>query len=132
MGALGNIGAAPAIGPIIVPVRVVAPAQRLLPHGRVMRKRHLAVGLVMVVASAVSYQSYELVHVTESSPAVTAEVGDAPPSSMGIHAAVVPRVMPAPAPKESKMLESIPDAVLLGATGAALFVIAAGVRRRAG
>lgn len=86
----------------------------------------------MVVASAVSYQSYELVHLTEAGPAVTAEVGEMPPSSMGIHAVVLSRVMPAPAPQEPTMFEAISDAVLLGATGAALFVIAAGVRRRAG
>jgi hypothetical protein len=97
-----------------------------------MRKRHLAVGLVMVVVSVVSYQSSELVHLIEAGPAVTTEVGEMPPSSMGIHAAVLPRVTPAPAPKEPRMWDSLSDAVLLGATGAALFVIAAGVRRRTG
>lgn len=97
-----------------------------------MRKRHLVAGVVMLVASVVSYQSYELVHLTEASLAAAGDVREMPPASVGVHAAVVPRVIPAQAPPAATKLEPIFDAMLLGATGAALFVIAAGVKRRAG
>lgn len=92
-----------------------------------MRKRHLIVGVFMVVASAVSY---ELVHPTEASPA-SVELIEAATAGVAFKTAVVPLVMTSDSSDLVSVFESVSDAAVLGATGAVLLVIAAGVRRRA-
>ena len=91
-----------------------------------MQKKRLAVGLLLLVASAVSY---ELVHLTEASPASGAPVESVPVS--GVHAAAVPIMLPVPVAAQTSLFGPVSDAALFAATGAALFVIAAGIRHRA-
>lgn len=108
----------------------VPPAQRLLRAGCVMRKRHLAVGVVMLLVSVLFYHSYELVPATEARSRAD-DAGERVVPGAGIHAAaaVVPLAIPVPSPADAPMLEPLFDAVLMCATGAALFGVAAGVRR---
>lgn len=86
--------------------------------------------MVMLLAGVVSYQSYELVPRTEARSRVD-DVGEPVLPRAGIHTAVVPLAVPIRPPADGPMLDSLFDAVLMCATGAALFGIAAGVRRRA-
>ncbi len=105
------------------------PAQRLLREASVMRKRHLVVFVFLVVASVVSY---ELVLPTEANPAAVELVEVATPG-VAFKAAVVPLVMTSDSAERAvfdSISDSISDAVVLGATGAVLLVVAAGVRRR--
>ncbi len=90
-----------------------------------MRKRHLVVFVFLVVVSVVSY---ELVLPTEANPAAVELVEVAPPG-VAFKAAVIPLVVTSDS-SERAVFDSISDAVVLGATGAVLLVVAAGVRRR--
>jgi drug/metabolite transporter (DMT)-like permease len=89
-----------------------------------MQKRHLIVGLVMFVASVVSYG---YVHMTAASPAI--EVVDTATPSVGVTAAASPLVFPAAALEVSEALVSLPDSGILFAAGVALMGLAAGIRR---
>ena len=91
-----------------------------------MRKRHLVVGAFLVVASVVLY---ELIQPTEASPAAVELVEVTP--GVAFKTAVVPLVMTAERSDVVSVVDSISDAAVLGATGATLLIIAAGVRRRA-
>jgi hypothetical protein len=99
----------------------------LLPDGPDMQKSNVVVGLAMVLAFAVSHQ---LVVFTEVRPTTVESVETITPT-VGITAAVVPI---APVSDDSTLAtvsESVSDAAMLGVTGATLFALAAGVRRRA-
>jgi len=91
-----------------------------------MRKRHLVVGVFLVMAGVVVYQ---LRQPTEASPAAVELVEVTP--GIAFKAAVVPLVMTSESSDVVSVFDSISDAAVLGATGATLLVIAAGVRRRA-
>jgi len=91
-----------------------------------MRKRHLVVGVFLVMAGVVVYQ---LRQPTEASPAAVELVEVTP--VIAFKAAVVPLVMTSESSDVVSVCDSISDAAVLGATGATLLVIAAGVRRRA-
>jgi hypothetical protein len=91
-----------------------------------MRKRHLVVGVFLVMAGFVVYQ---LRQPTEASPAAVELVEVTP--GIAFKAAVVPLVMTSESSDVVSVFDSISDAAVLGATGATLLVIAAGVRRRA-
>lgn len=91
-----------------------------------MRKRHLIVGVFVVMASVVLY---ELIRPTEASPAAVELVEVTP--GIAFKAAVVPPVMASEPSDVVSVFDSISDAAVLGATGATLLIIAAGVRRRA-
>jgi hypothetical protein len=86
-----------------------------------MRKRHLIVGVVMLVASAVSFDLVQ----TAATPSA-AELVDAR-DDVGLTASATPLVVAAPGMIET--LDSLSDAAILLAAGAALFAVAAGVRR---
>jgi hypothetical protein len=92
-----------------------------------MQKRNVVVGLAMILAFAVSYQ---LVVFTETRPTTEESVETVTPS-VGITAAVVPIATVADDSAIASVFESVSDAAVLGVTGAALFALAAGVRRRA-
>ena len=91
-----------------------------------MRKRHLVVGVFLLMAGVVVYQ---LRQPTEASPAAVELVEVTP--GIAFKAAVVPLVMTSESSDVVSVFDSISDAAVLGATGATLLVIAAGVRRRA-
>lgn len=78
------------------------------------------------MAGAVSYQ---LVHPTEASPAAVELVEAAIPGVA--FKSVAPLIVATDAVDQLSMFDAVSDAAVLGATGAALLVIAAGVRRRA-
>ena len=92
-----------------------------------MQKRHLLVGLVMLVASAVSYG---LVQLTEASGAPTEIAEPAAQGGMGVTAAASPIVLPPDTVSIVSLIDSVPDAAMLFATGATLLALAAGMRRR--
>ena len=92
-----------------------------------MRKRHVVVGVVMLLASAVSYG---LVQMTEASAAFEVVASATP--MMNLASAPAPLVTPSPAAGFGGVLGSISDTTMMFAIGAALIGIAAGVRRHSG
>ena len=90
-----------------------------------MQKRHLLVAVVMLVASAVSYS---LVQMTEASQSI--DTAAPARHGMGVTAAASPLVLAVDTVSLASMIDAVPDAAMLFATGATLLAVAAGVRRR--
>jgi hypothetical protein len=90
-----------------------------------MQRRHVVIGLVMAVASAVSFQ---LVY-TEASPSTELVSVTAPAMKMAVPAATVALPHANAIDPFMDVLISISDTTMMFATGVALLGLAAGVRR---
>jgi hypothetical protein len=90
-----------------------------------MQRRHVVIGLVMAVASAVSFQ---LVY-TEASPSTKLVSVTAPAMKMAVPAPTVALSGTHASDPLLDVFVSISDTTMMFATGVALLGIAAGVRR---
>jgi hypothetical protein len=85
--------------------------------------------VVLALLCVVLVMSYQSVTFIEAS--TTTATLDGRGTGVGLSAAVVPSAPSAPAEDAASVFTSVSDAAVLGFTGAALWLVAAGVRRHA-